>query len=98
MPAASDWRSSANYAYLNDLDPAELAWEFLRRNPDYQRDHRAPVRSDPGADEGNDASAKRWGLRFRRRSQVTRKSGAPVLVAAIRSPCHFPERGVRRIQ
>jgi hypothetical protein len=38
MPPVPDWRSAAAYAYLNDLNPAELAWEFLRRNPDYQRD------------------------------------------------------------
>jgi hypothetical protein len=40
MPPVADWRSAAAYVYLDDLDPAELAWEFLRRNPDYQRDYR----------------------------------------------------------
>src|SRR5438105_4739 len=98
MPPASDWRSSANYAYLNDLDPADLAWEFLRRNPDYQRNHRIPARPEPDADDGNDASAKRWGLQFRGRSQVASQPGTTVLVAAARSPCRSPERGFRRIQ
>ena len=40
MPSIADWRSAAAYTYLNDLTPAELAWEFLRRNPDYQREYR----------------------------------------------------------
>jgi hypothetical protein len=64
MPPVSDWRSSADYAYLNDLDPAELAWEFLRRNPDYQRDHRTSVKPDPSADDGSDASANAAGYDF----------------------------------
>ena len=41
MPPVPDWRSAAAYAYLDDLNPSELAWEFLRRNLDYQRDYRA---------------------------------------------------------
>jgi len=39
MPQASDWHSSARYAYVNQLHQAEIAWEFLRRNPDYRRDY-----------------------------------------------------------
>lgn len=34
----------AAYGYVLDLPPSDLAWEFLRRNPDYQRDFRAAVR------------------------------------------------------
>jgi hypothetical protein len=41
MPQASNWRSPEAYAYLNELTPADLAWEFLRRNPEYIRDYRA---------------------------------------------------------
>ena len=49
------WYPTAAYLYTLHLDDLALAWEYLRRNPDYQRDwlrrhRRANV-------------AKRWGLR-----------------------------------
>ena len=68
MPPASDWRSSATYEYLNDLDPAEFAWEYLRRNPEYRRDFRTIVR-EPTSDDDTEASARLWGLRFRDRPE-----------------------------
>lgn len=40
MQPAADWRSEAAYAYIEKLQPRELAWEFLRRNPNYQDDVR----------------------------------------------------------
>ena len=46
-----DWRASAAYLYVLHLDPAQFAWEYLRRNPSYRRDWR----------EVHDA-ATRWGL------------------------------------
>jgi hypothetical protein len=67
MPPASNWRSSARYAYVTELDPAELAWEFLRRNPDYLHDYRAIVRAMKRGDDPVEALARRWGLRFRGR-------------------------------
>jgi len=30
------WRASAGYLYILRLQPRELAWEYLRRNPDYR--------------------------------------------------------------
>ncbi|WP_081916686.1 transcriptional regulator domain-containing protein [Caulobacter sp. UNC358MFTsu5.1] len=62
-PDASSWRSAEAYDYLDDLPAADLAWEYLRRNPDYQRDFQA-TRSE---DEDGDGVA-RWGLRFPGRS------------------------------
>jgi hypothetical protein len=70
MPSASNWRSCATYEYLNELDPAEFAWEYLRRNPEYQRDFRR-VRREPAPDGETEASARPWGLRFRDRSRFT---------------------------
>lgn len=32
------WRASAAYLYVLLLDGPSLAWEYLRRNPDYRRD------------------------------------------------------------
>jgi hypothetical protein len=69
MPAAPDWRSPSAYAYLDQLDPSGLAWEFLRRNPDYQRKYRTVIRN-PARAELSEVVAQRWGLRFPYRSQA----------------------------
>jgi hypothetical protein len=34
-----DWRSSADYDFCAGLSRDQWAWEFLRRNPDYQSDY-----------------------------------------------------------
>ena len=61
------------YDYILELNDSEVAWEFLRRNPDYQRDvsqHREAL-SDPQAmvsgqkvwfDDQHTMTARRWGL------------------------------------
>ena len=38
---ALQWRDADNYAFVSALPPAGCAWEFLRRNPDYQKSWRA---------------------------------------------------------
>ena len=58
--AAAPWSAAAAYLYLLDLDSQSLAWEYLRRHPDYRSDHARDPR-DPSI-------APRWGLRFRRGS------------------------------
>ena len=68
MPPVPDWRSAAAYAYLNELNPAELAWEFLRRNPDYQRDYRTVAGENGGRADFPEPLILRWGLRFSDRS------------------------------
>ena len=72
MPQASDWRSSTRYAYVNQLHHAEIAWEFLRRNPDYHRDYPDIVRAIRRGGDPAEALARRWGLRFRGRSKSSR--------------------------
>jgi len=62
MPSIPDWRSTAAYAYLNELDPAQIAWEFLRRNPTYKRDYRTAM--GLATRRHADAFVSRWGLRF----------------------------------
>ncbi len=37
LPEAADWMDASAYDYWDDLAPEGLAWEFLRRNRDYQR-------------------------------------------------------------
>ena len=57
-----DWESPEVYERAQDAEITGFAWECLRRNPDYQRDH----------DEiaGHDSAVttdfrRRWGLCFR---------------------------------
>jgi len=59
-----DWRSPTDYESLQNLDTVSLAWEFLRRNPDYRRDHREIV-CTPCADTIRvEESMRQWGLCF----------------------------------
>jgi hypothetical protein len=59
----SDWRSPIAYDRAREMETSGLAWECLRRNPDYHRDHRAFARlqSDPHVIK---AFRRRWGLCF----------------------------------
>ena len=64
MPRRPDWRSPSDYDYLKQLDRAELAWEFLRRNPDYRKDFARLVETTI---REAITIAERWGLCFRLR-------------------------------
>lgn len=61
MVAKANWQDVENYRYVKDLNPAELAWEFLRRNPDYEQDVAASDRAD---DQATAALTAHWGVRF----------------------------------
>ncbi|WP_373456241.1 transcriptional regulator domain-containing protein [Rhizobium sp. L1K21] len=62
MADHSNWRHSKAYDYVEQLDPAQLAWEFLRRNPDYQKDYdKIPEQKRETA---SDDLSEQWGLRF----------------------------------
>ncbi len=76
-----EWRSEAAYAYLNDLKPAELAWEFLRRNPEYQRDYRATANQA----ELPESLIAQLGLRFPDQSRSSSGQRAGRLAGASRS-------------
>jgi hypothetical protein len=56
-PSAVQWHPVGAYLYILHLDGPALAWEYLRRNPDYRTDwlrhRRHPERA-----------ASRWGLRL----------------------------------
>ena len=63
-PDLSKWRSSPSYDFVDDVASPDLAWEWLRRNEDYQQDYRAVAQQ-----ERTDAPAvlrfrNRWGLTF----------------------------------
>ncbi|WP_367272053.1 DUF6499 domain-containing protein [uncultured Caulobacter sp.] len=75
-PDAGRWRSAEAYDYLATLSAAELAWEYLRRNPEYQTEFDLASGGAPTA--GVNA---RWGLRFPGRP-VARRADRRGLVAA----------------
>jgi len=57
-----DWRSAADYADTSSLSVSGWAWEFLRRNPDYQ----AEVQNAGSSPLRRAAVGRRWGLVCRR--------------------------------
>lgn len=77
MPKRMDWRSQDATDALKDLDRSGLAWEFLRRNPEYREDYRQALqRIASGAITEEAAMAEispRWGLSFRPRSRRASK-------------------------
>jgi len=57
----SRWRDAASYAFVGALPPDGCAWEFLRRNPDYQKGWRAfSAETKPLSEENIDPAV--WGL------------------------------------
>jgi hypothetical protein len=59
-----DWRSQEAYSNMEKAEAVDIAWEWLRRNSDYERDYRAL--------KGNELSIamtgnfrQQWGLSFR---------------------------------
>lgn len=56
MDAGAAWHPVAAYLYVLHLDGPSLAWEYLRRNPEYRRDWHLHRRRPP--------QAQRWGLRL----------------------------------
>src|SRR5665213_294565 len=52
---ARAWQAAAAYLYVLRLDPVCLAWEYLRRNPDY-------VREWSSARYGAEGCITAWGL------------------------------------
>ncbi|MDP3746326.1 MAG: DUF6499 domain-containing protein [Phenylobacterium sp.] len=80
-PDASQWRSSVEYDYLDDLIASDLAWECLRRNPEYQRDYAELVGRTASVEQVTKRLRLRWGLRFRGSSGAQRYGAAGVLDA-----------------
>ena len=55
---ATHWLPAAAYLYVLHLDGPALAWEYLRRNPDYEQDWLRHRRKAAGG------QARHWGLRL----------------------------------
>ncbi len=65
MPEKGAWRSESAYEYVDDLDPAGLAWEFLRRNSEYREDFERLVDHGELSPSAAATLSDKWGLRFR---------------------------------
>jgi hypothetical protein len=57
-----DWRSPEVYERAQEAEITGFAWECLRRNPDYQRQHDEIVGHDFDV---TTEFRRRWGLCFR---------------------------------
>ncbi|AWC23646.1 hypothetical protein CO731_03118 [Aminobacter sp. MSH1] len=68
-PDSSEWRSSQAYDFISDVTPDALAWEFLRRNPAYQREFAdmQQINPTPNSLSPNELRSQ-WGLRFSSKS------------------------------
>ena len=40
-----DWRAPESYKSVQDAEITDIAWEYLRRNPDYRRDYEEMVKA-----------------------------------------------------
>nr|WP_323718364.1 DUF6499 domain-containing protein [Paracoccus aminovorans] len=70
IPDASTWRSSADYDHLDALTASDMAWEWLRRNEDYDADFEAAASARGDPDPLTEQIRQRWGLRFPGRSSA----------------------------
>jgi hypothetical protein len=59
-----DWRSPEVYTTMQVAEAPDFAWEYLRRNSDYQKDYR---KLQSGGSHANVSRTfrQRWGLSFR---------------------------------
>uniref|UniRef100_UPI0035CC1450 transcriptional regulator domain-containing protein n=1 Tax=uncultured Sphingomonas sp. TaxID=158754 RepID=UPI0035CC1450 len=63
-----DWRDAGFYARLRGIDRTGLAWEWLRRDPDYIAWYRQVSGATPGDAtpfDGARVDAHQWGIHFR---------------------------------
>ncbi|WP_425025968.1 transcriptional regulator domain-containing protein [Paracoccus versutus] len=81
MPRYAEWRSRSAYDYIDRLTPAELAWEFLRRNETYREEYFRLSAAGQLDTEAGRAFAARWGLCFPRRPEPPGTRAAGDLVA-----------------
>ncbi|GAA3990568.1 hypothetical protein GCM10022279_12120 [Comamonas faecalis] len=80
-PPIGPWYPTAAYLYVLHLDGPALAWEYLRRHPDYQLDW-LRHRQRPQAAHQAAQAAQHWGLRLLE---------APALDARDAHPAWFPD-------
>jgi hypothetical protein len=60
----SDWLAADGYNHLDFLGSTAFAWEFLKRNPDYQVTYRSIASKGDTTLETSEQVAQQWGLHF----------------------------------
>lgn len=85
MSEDESWRSETAYDYIDKLTPGDLAWEFLRRNPDYRKSYEDAVAAGRLTEDVAREFAQKWGLRFPRGPSQLRAHSADLLDLANRS-------------
>jgi hypothetical protein len=90
MSEEESWRSEAAYDYIDQLTTSDLAWEFLRRNPDYRIAFQELLSSGRLNDETATSFAEQWGLCFRSRPTHHGSRPADLLDTANRSGGDHP--------
>ena len=83
------WYPTAAYLYILWLDALALAWEYLRRHPDYRLDWvRRARRPD---------AAYRWGLRLLEDPALDARDAHPAWLPAMRPWCNSIPMLIRRL-
>jgi len=59
---------SAHYDHVDDLTASDLAWEWLRRNDDYDHDYETLGSADAHRQALIEKIRRQWGVRFPDRS------------------------------
>ncbi|MGK6313643.1 transcriptional regulator domain-containing protein [Neorhizobium sp. DT-125] len=79
MSQDETWRSETAYDYIEALTPGQIAWEFLRRNPEYRKAFQEFVSNGRISQQDAVAFAEQWGLRFPGRTTANRHRAADLL-------------------
>ncbi len=100
MPDDESWRSHDATAYLDRVQRAGFAWEFLRRNPDYRQDYEDMSRDAASgttiALEAALALSQRWGLSFPVRPPATQRPLAGLVGIQCAPGCGDADDGAGR--
>jgi hypothetical protein len=60
-----DWRSEETYANFGNAESMDIAWEWLRRDANYQSDYQSLENAQRLSDT-TETFRQQWGLSFRR--------------------------------
>ncbi|WP_430648839.1 transcriptional regulator domain-containing protein [Bradyrhizobium vignae] len=61
--SGAEWRSKSAYDNVRKAEPADIAWEWLRRDREYQKAFRGLQGSKRSG--ATDPFRRKWGLTFR---------------------------------
>ncbi len=86
----SQWRLASEYDYVETLTAPDLAWEWLRRNVDYQRDYASAKQKNKDPQDLTRLVRQSWGLRFPDRSAARCVAGCCLLATGGRSGHRHP--------